>query len=230
MSGTSMDGIDISLIETDGNEKVFVITEKSYEYSNNYKNKLKNLAKLYYSKININNKKKENFVTKKFIRMINKFIKDNKINRNSIDYIGFSGQTIFHNPFKKKSIQLGSCKEIQKKIKIKVVGDFRDNDVQNGGQGAPIGAFYHKYIINKVSNNSAILNIGGISNISLIKDKKLIAFDMGPGNSLIDDLMLFFYKKNFDFNGKKAFKGKKNNKLLLEFKKIFSLKITIQNH
>ena len=114
MSGTSMDGIDISLIETDGNEKVFVITEKSYEYSNNYKNKLKNLAKLYYSKININNKKKENFVTKKFIRMINKFIKDNKINRNSIDYIGFSGQTIFHNPFKKKSIQLGSCKEIQK--------------------------------------------------------------------------------------------------------------------
>ena len=225
MSGTSMDGIDCSYIRTDGKNHVLIKIEKSYNYSNIYRNKLKKIISLYKLNKNINLLKYETLITKKFIEVINNFIKNNKINKSEINFIGLSGQTIFHDPKNKKTIQLGSCKEINKKLNIKVIGNFRDNDINNGGQGAPIGAFYHKYILDKFSKNSAIINIGGISNISFIKKNKLTSFDIGPGNSLIDDLVFYFFKKNFDINGSIAFKGKINNKIIKEFKKDIYFKL-----
>ncbi len=217
MSGTSMDGLDCSFIETDGEKYFSIIYEKTYYYSKNYKLKLNKIISLYNSnKRKLNKSRNQKFVTETFIHLINKFINQYKINKETIDFIGLSGQTIYHNPKKKKSIQYGSCRDIQKKFKINVIGDFRKNDIKNGGQGAPIGAFYHKYIIEKFAKDSAIINIGGISNISYVKNKNLYAFDIGPGNALIDDLMYFFYKKKFDYNGATASKGKANKKLIDE--------------
>ena len=210
MSGTSMDGLDFSLMETDGKKHISIICEKSYFYTNSYKYKLKKIIESYNLNKKTNKLQNQKLVTEKFIQLINKFIIEYKINKQTIDFIGLSGQTIYHNPKKKKTIQYGSCKDIQKKVKINVIGNFRKNDIKNGGQGAPIGAFYHKYIIETFSNNSAIINIGGISNISFLKNNKLFAFDVGPGNSLIDDLMMHFYKKNYDLNGKIAFTGNVN--------------------
>ena len=219
MSGTSMDGIDISFIETDGENYVSVICEKSYNYSNNYKRKLKKLI----NKVNlykIKNKKKieDTFITNKFISYINKFIKEEKISKSVIDFIGLSGQTIIHDPKNKISLQLGSCKIIQKKLKIKIIGNFRDEDIKKGGEGAPIGAFYHKYIIKKFKKKSVILNIGGIANITYYNKNKLIAFDIGPGNSIIDDLSFHFYKNFYDKNGEKALKGKINIDFIKKYK------------
>ena len=222
MSGTSMDGIDFSLIKTDGKNYTKIIFEKNYIYSNNYKRNLKKLIK-YLPKNKKNQyiycKKNENLVTKKFLTYIKKFISLKKIKNYKIDLIGLSGQTIIHNPKKKYSIQLGSGKEIYNKIKIPVVSEFRKNDLINGGQGAPIGSFYHKYILKSINKNAAIINIGGISNITYYKKNKLISFDMGPGNAIIDDLCYYFYKKNYDKNGLLASKGVEIINLLEKYKK-----------
>jgi len=219
MSGTSMDGLDCSFIETDGENFTSVIVEKSYHYPKIYKNKLKKIIQVYdFDNKKMSQHKDESFITKKFIQILKKFILDHRIDKKLVDLISVSGQTIYHNPRKKKSIQYGSCTEIQKKFKINVIGNFRKNDIKNGGQGAPIGAFYHKYIIETFAKNSAIINIGGVSNISFINNNKLFAFDLGPGNALIDDLMYYFFKKDCDLNGKIAFKGKINKKLINEFK------------
>jgi len=226
MSGTSMDGLDCSFIKTNGKNHVEIICEKTYRYSNIYRKELKKRAEEYnLKKINYKFLKDDIFFTNKIIEIINRFIKENKIRKSFIDFIGLSGQTVFHDPSNNISIQLGSARIIQKKLNIKVVGNFRENDIKNGGQGAPIGAYYHKYLINKISKKSVILNIGGVANITFIKNKKLIAFDVGPGNAIIDDLMYHFFKKNFDYNGNTAFKGKINKKLINDFKNNFYFKL-----
>ena len=229
MSGTSMDGIDCSYVRTDGVNFVSIINENSYKYSYNYRNKLKKIIK-YFNNIKSSKEKQdikkfENIVTNKFIQIIKKFIKDYNIKHSSIDYIGVSGQTVLHVPKYKKTIQLGLCKKIQKKLQIKIVGNFRENDIKKGGQGAPIGAFYHQYILNNYSSAAAIINLGGIANICYSDKKKLIAFDLGPANVLIDDLMHYFYNKNYDKNGNKAFKGNLDKKLIDFYKKDIFFKL-----
>jgi len=221
MSGTSMDGLDCSFMTTDGDNLVYIKFEKTYKYSQNYRNKLRKITKSLKKKrsTNINQYliNKEEIVTNKFIQIIKKFTKEYNIKYSSIDYIGISGQTIFHDPKNNKTIQLGSCKKIQKNLKLKIVGNFRENDIKNGGQGAPIAAFYHKYILKNFSPSSIILNLGGIANISVINKKKLIAFDVGTANALIDDLMYHFYKKNYDKDGKIAFKGRINKEIIYKY-------------
>ena len=211
MSGTSMDGVDLSLIRTDGLNNTKIILEKNYEYSKNYRRKIKNLIKNLpktRSSQFLYAKKNEKFITDSFLKYIKKFLQIIKLNKYKIDIIGLSGQTIFHNPSKKYSIQLGSGKEIYKKIKIPVISNFREKDLLNGGEGAPIGSFYHKSILKKIKEKACIINIGGISNITYANKDKLISYDMGPGNSLIDDLTIHFYGKNYDKNGLYASKGK----------------------
>ena len=135
MSGTSIDGLDCSFMTTDGENLVSIKFEKTYKYSQNYRNKLKKIIKYLNKKrlIKINQyaKNQEGIVTNKFIQIIKKFIKEYDIKYSSIDYIGISGQTVFHDPKNKKTIQLGSCKKIQKKLKLKIVGNFRENDIKN---------------------------------------------------------------------------------------------------
>ena len=220
MSGTSMDGVDFSLIKTDGVSNTEIIHEKQYKYPDKYRNKLKsiidNLPKSQKNQTTYA-KKNEKLITNEFLFYIKKFLKHIKPNLYKIELIGFSGQTIYHNPIKRYSIQLGSGKEIYKEINIPTISNFRQKDLLNGGQGAPIGSFYHKSIINKIKEKSCIINLGGISNITFTNKKKLISYDLGPANSLIDDLSDFFYKKNFDKDGSYASKGKKIDHILLEF-------------
>jgi len=222
MSGTSIDGLDCSFLTTDGENLVSIKFEKTYKYSENYRNKIKKIIKYFnnkkLTKINQYLKNKEEIVTNKFIQIIKKFTKEYNIKYSSIDYIGISGQTVLHNPRNKKTIQLGSCKKIQKILKLKIVGNFRENDIKNGGQGSPIAVFYHNYILKNFLTSSIILNLGGIANISFINKNKLIAFDVGPANVLIDDLMYHFYNKNYDKEGKIAFKGKINQKIINNYK------------
>ena len=129
MSGTSMDGIDCSYIKTDGKNFVSVINENSYKYSQNYRNKLIKIIKFLNTNKSLRKKKyikfHETIVTNKFIQIIKQFIKEYSIEYSSIDYIGISGQTVFHDPKNKKTIQLGSCKKIQKKLQLKIIGDFK---------------------------------------------------------------------------------------------------------
>ena len=222
MSGTSMDGIDISLIKTNGTDYVKVINEKSYNYSLKLQNKIKNIVEnkpIDESKIEKYFYNNENVINEIYINFIKKFLKQFKINIYFIHLISLSGQTVYHNPLKRISIQLGSGKVIANEFKIVTVSNLRDNDIKNKGQGAPIGSYYHKYILNKFDNKSIIINLGGIANFTGIKKRIVISSDIGPANCIIDDLSNYFFKKKFDRDGIFSTKGSINNKILNDFKK-----------
>ena len=218
MSGTSLDGIDISIITTNGVD--------IFEFGPNYFSKFsKDLAKKLLYILNI---KDELHLHKNFIKNLNlTFTKEYahtilKIIRNlDVDLIGFHGQTIYHDPYKKKSIQLGDGQLISNILNKQVIFNFRKNDLLNNGQGAPLAPIYHKFIIEDLNLDlpSCILNIGGISNITYWDGKDLIGFDTGPGNSLINDLMLKFFNEDFDRNGEVAFSGKILNDLIRKLMK-----------
>ena len=146
MSGTSIDGMDFSYIETNGTDIVKTIVGTSYKYTNQYKYNIKKFIKKIQFNNSISLKKIDLLVSKQFLKMTKKFMKEYNMKVKNIDYIGLSGQTILHKPDNKISIQLGSGIYLSKNLKINVVSDFRKNDILNGGQGAPIGAFYHQYL------------------------------------------------------------------------------------
>ena len=224
MSGTSVDGIDFSYLKTNGTNYVKIISGKSYEYNIKYRSKVKEFIRKIHTDVSISSIKMDLLISRQFLYMTNKFINEYNLDTSKIDYIGLSGQTIFHKPDKKISFQLGSGKFLSKHLNIKVIGNFRQNDILNGGQGAPIGAFYNQYLAKKLNMKVAFINIGGIANICYSYKKKLIAFDVGPGNSLIDDFMWLRLKKKFDKKGNLSFKGKLNKKIINEFLKNYFFK------
>jgi anhydro-N-acetylmuramic acid kinase len=140
--------------------------------------------------------------------------------QDEVDFVGFHGQTIFHNPEQKISKQLGDGKLMSQLVKKKIIYNFRQEDMINKGQGAPLTPIFHNLLSKKINENHQIdfpicfLNIGGISNITKIikKDEKLEdnieAFDSGPGNCMIDEWVRKNSKNNFDENGSIAKSGK----------------------
>ena len=204
MTGTSMDGIDISLVKTNGVELKRLNKNYFYKYSDKTKNKLNNILN---HTLGFNLKRKQdldNFITKEhFLALKDLDIID------KCDLIGFHGQTIYHNPLKKISIQLGDPKKLATMLNKNVVFNFRSNDIALGGHGAPLAPIYHKLIIEELNLKlpSCIINIGGISNLTYWDGKHLIGFDIGPGNALMDDYSSSIFNKNFDKDGIFASKG-----------------------
>ena len=204
MTGTSMDGIDISLVQTNGLDLKRLNKNYFYKYSFKTKNKLINIIK---DDIKFNLKRKkylDDFITDEHFLALRELDI-----LGACDLIGFHGQTIYHNPKKKFSIQIGNPKKLSQLLNKKVIFDFRSSDIDSGGQGAPLAPIYHKYIIEKSSLTlpTCILNIGGVSNITYWDGKNLIGFDTGPGNALMDDYMSVVLNKDFDQNGDVASEG-----------------------
>ena len=221
MSGTSMDGIDVSIIKSDGEVKFNGVLNKYFEYSDDFhKNLLSNRDKINNSEdLRIYTKELEVLekeITLFHAKVINEVIKEIDFN---IDIIGFHGQTIFHNADEKISKQLGDGSLLSQLVKKKVVYDFRQNDLINGGQGAPLTPIFHKLICQKIKIDMpiCILNLGGIANITAIESDKnstLISRDIGPGNCLIDEWMRKKTGKKFDKDGLTAKLGKINIAIL----------------
>ncbi|SVD74564.1 uncharacterized protein METZ01_LOCUS427418, partial [marine metagenome] len=152
MSGTSIDGIDASIIKSDGEQFIEIIDNIYLKYRNEQKAKLKKLINSCKSKNdliklsgNIKDVEKEitlhHFEACKLIAKKNRNVK--------IDLIGFHGQTIIHKPKDGYSIQIGDSKSLSKLTNTKIVSNFRQNDILNGGQGAPLAPLYHQLILNK---------------------------------------------------------------------------------
>ena len=187
MSGTSMDGINASLVKTDGE----ILEQTGYQKILNYNRTTVSLLKEYvfnYHKLK-NNKNVEYRLSNEIVSDHNNAITEiKKISRIEPDLVGFHGQTVFHNPRKKISIQIGDGYLLSKMCKIKVVSKFRQNDISNGGEGAPISPIYHKFLMQKFNLDlpCAFINIGGVSNITYWDGQTLIGFDLGPGNGLMD--------------------------------------------
>jgi anhydro-N-acetylmuramic acid kinase len=211
MTGTSMDGIDISLVQTNGLELKRLNKNYFYEYNIDTK---KELLDILNEDIDVNLKRKQyldEFVTNEhYLALKNLDVVE------KCDLIGFHGQTIYHNPENKTSIQLGNPKKLAKLLNKNVVSEFRSKDLKLGGQGAPLAPIYHKLIIEQFNLKlpSCILNIGGVSNLTYWDGNKLIGFDTGPGNGLMDNYMSVISEKHFDKNGDLASQGTPNKKII----------------
>lgn len=228
MSGTSADGIDIALIKTNGENQILLKSFGNYSFSKEFTKKMK---KNFTKKINKKNlKKKYKELEKEFTNLnylaIKEFLKKKKINKNNIDVIGFHGQTISHNPQQGYSYQLGDSKRLSNLLKIKVVANFRDNDIKYGGEGAPLTPIFHYYLTKKIKKKICFLNLGGIANITWIdhtKQKKgveeTLAYDVGPCCSLLDDWVSFKTNERYDNCGNYAKKGKPNLKIVQTYLK-----------
>ena len=222
MSGTSMDGVDVSIIKSDGFDNVELILDEYFEYDTDlYKqllsmrDKIKNSEDL--TKYSKELSDLERAITIFHAEKISKIEIKNGI---EIDLIGFHGQTIFHNPQINITKQLGDGNLLSQLLKKSVIYDFRQADIDNNGQGAPLTPIYHRLLVNNFlnKNNSAhpicIVNIGGISNATIINnlsdnlEDDLIAYDIGPGNCLIDEWIRNNSNLKFDEDGKIAKSGK----------------------
>ena len=224
MSGTSMDGVDASIVRSDGNREYSIKLDKYFEYVDEVRQKLINIrAKVLIAddlKVHSDEiKSLEREITLVHANIANEILETSKI---EIDLLGFHGQTIFHDPKKKITKQLGDGNLLSQLTKKLVVYDFRQNDLKNGGQGAPLAPIYHKLLAKtfkeegKIKLPIIILNIGGIANITSINENyKMISMDIGPGNCLIDKWIRVNSDKNFDKNGAVARSGK-INKFILE--------------
>jgi len=210
MSGTSGDGIDASVIETDGKTQYKVLKNQFFEYPFSITRQIHKL------KEEITNPN-ELLTHSKDIELIAEQITDyhanaanEMINKHDIDLIGFHGQTIYHNSDQKISKQIGSGEKLSKITKKTVICNFRENDLNNGGEGAPLAPIFHKLLVkqNKIKIPVSIINIGGISNITSINNNfTMYSRDIGPGNCLIDKWIRLKSKEKYDEKGSIARSG-----------------------
>ncbi len=221
MSGTSLDGIDASIIKSDGENSLDIIDNKYFNYPEGFRKRLSSFI------LNINNRVdiEENISTYKSLerdltlyhsKISKKIIGENKLN---IQLIGFHGQTIIHKPKDGYSIQMGDANLLSQELKEKVINNFRANDIKNGGEGAPLTPVYHKLLINKfkINNPTIILNIGGISNYTYYFNDTLAAKDIGPGNVLMDGYLKKTKGIDYDKNGDIALSGNINIDIINQF-------------
>ena len=221
MSGTSMDGVDASIIKSNGEDKYEVVFDQYFKYEEEIyeelveiRNKISSSKDLQVNSIILAEieRKITLFHASVCKQMISNYSSD-------IDLIGFHGQTIFHNANEKISKQLGDANLLSGLLKKKVVYNFRKNDLLNGGQGAPLTPIFHQLLVNQnqIGLPACILNVGGIANITMITSKNfsdLKSFDIGPGNCLLDEWTRRNSSKRFDKNGELALAGKTDEIIL----------------
>lgn len=212
MSGTSSDGIDASIIKTNGRDIYESLNDYYFEYPdeiicsfNELKDKIKDEKDLIRFNSQIND------LERKYTLLNSQFIKEILFEtKPDFELIGFHGQTIYHNAEKKISKQIGNADLLSKLTKKKVVFEFRKNDLLNGGQGAPLTPIFHKIIAKNLNLFPCIfLNLGGISNVTtLMEPNKFTATDLGPGMCLIDKWVRLNSNEKFDKDGKIGSNGK----------------------
>jgi len=230
MSGTSMDGVDASIIHSDGTTKYEAISNKYFEYNKKLHKNLTSIRDKISSSKDLKALQNElKFIEKEItlfhVKAVNEIIRKSKKN---IDFIGFHGQTIFHSAKEKISKQLGDGDLLSKHTKKTVIYNFRQNDLKNGGQGAPLTPIFHKLLKNKykIKLPLIILNIGGVANVTFIDVRdNMSSYDIGPGNCLIDQWIRINSKNNYDKDGKIASLGKINKDILIQALKNFKQKV-----
>jgi anhydro-N-acetylmuramic acid kinase len=194
MSGTSMDGIDVALVRTDGDRKLERGPSRSYPYDDDMRGQLKRAME---EAAGLEDrtarpgslKAVEKEITERHAAAVEEFLKATGTDKRSVDVIGFHGQTVLHRPEQRLTVQLGDAALLARLTGCEVVGDLRAADVAAGGQGAPLAPVYHRALAMRLPQRPvAFVNIGGVANVTWIGgDGELLAFDTGPGNALMDD-------------------------------------------
>lgn len=215
MSGTSLDGVDVAMIETDG-KKVKAFGPSGYRpYTDRERGLLRQALT---EAVHLPQRdarpgilaEAERAVTMAHAEAVAAFTAQNRITREDIDIVGFHGQTVLHRPERRLTVQIGDGPALARAIHIPVMHDFRAADVEAGGQGAPFVPVYHRALAQSLDREGPIVvvNIGGVSNITYIDGSDtLIACDTGPGNALLDDFMFRVMSQRFDCEGRMAAQG-----------------------
>lgn len=207
ISGTSMDGIDIAIVETDGREHVRTGAGATMPYPPDLRADL--LALLEDPSIAERDPlyALEQRVTDAFTQAIRDFLAKEKIAPETLDLIGLHGQTVYHRPEKRFTRQLGLGGVMAGALGVPVVDGFRQADVASGGHGAPFAPLYHVALASKLEKPLMVLNWGGVGNVTYIGEDSVIAFDTGPASAMIDDLVLRKFGKPYDAGGAIAKSG-----------------------
>lgn len=217
MSGTSMDGVDVALIETNGE----IITELGPVMGFAYDPPERQLLReaIDWAKAITRRDDRsgvlavaEQMVTARHASVVRTFLDSKGIDPASIDIVGFHGQTVLHRPEAGFTVQLGDGRQLAKALNLRVVYDFRADDMEENGQGAPLVPIFHKALAlhAQLELPAVFVNIGGIANVTFVADagpEKLLAFDTGPGNSLLDDWSMLHTGEPMDRGARLALSG-----------------------
>jgi len=210
MSGTSMDGIDAALIETDGTRVLRFGPAITTPYEPPFRERLRAILGGQGDVAGV-----ERDLTDLHAAAVGELLAGAPVARDTVRVIGFHGHTILHAPAARRTWQIGDGARLADAVGIDVVGDLRQADVAAGGQGAPLAPVYHLALSADLDRPLAVLNIGGVANVTWIgPGEQLVAFDTGPGNALIDDWMLRRTGVAVDRDGRAAGAGRANEAAL----------------
>ena len=223
MSGTSLDGIDIAMIETDGKSSIKRLSSAGIDYPDDFRARLRRALADAAGLASRTDRPGclaavEDELTRRHAEAVLRFIGDKALQPFAIDVIGFHGQTVWHDPGKRITVQLGDGALLARRTGIDVAYDLRAADIAAGGQGAPLVPVYHQALAARLPERPvAFLNVGGVANVTYVGGNgALIAFDTGPGNALIDDFVRERTGQSHDVEGGLAQAGKVDEDALVE--------------
>ena len=215
MSGTSMDGVDVALIETDG-ERILSLGPSGYRPYSDAERATLRRALTDAAKLTARDQRPgaladaERLVTEVHRDAVQQFVAEHKIAPGDVTVVAFHGQTVLHRPVDRLTVQIGDGASLARSLAMPVVSDLRGADVAAGGQGAPLVPAYHRALVRALKREGpvVVVNIGGVANITYVDGDTLIACDTGPGNALLDDFMLRMTGSSVDRDGATAARGK----------------------
>jgi len=214
MSGTSQDGVDVALIDTDGEAIAQFGATACRPYTKAERTLLRRATA---AAANLTERtarpdiiaKAEALVNDAHAEAVQAFLTTNDLTPGNLAAVGFHGQTLLHRPERGLTVQIGDGRALAARLGIPVVYDFRAADVAAGGQGAPLAPIFHRALVRQSSREPpvAVLNLGGVANVTFIDGDELIACDTGPGNALLDDFLRLRTGRPLDTDGRKAAAG-----------------------
>jgi anhydro-N-acetylmuramic acid kinase len=215
MSGTSLDGIDAALVDL-SNDKVSLLDFHYQAFSTEFREQIKAISQADQTILLKNYGCLDSQLGCLFAEAAQALLAKSDTAANSILAIGSHGQTVYHAPDGEFgfSLQIGDPNRIAELTGITTISDFRRRDIAVGGQGAPLVPAFHQAVFADPRHTRAIVNIGGIANITLLADKEILGFDTGPGNTLLDLWCQQHCQQSFDYNGDWASKGEVHMELL----------------
>jgi anhydro-N-acetylmuramic acid kinase len=215
MSGTSLDGIDVAALTTDGEALVVAGPAATFSYPGGFRERLRGVLGAARPPAEIAAVEAE--LTRLHAAAVARFRE--RFPQTAIDLVGFHGHTILHRPDERRTWQIGDGALLARLTGIDVVCDFRSADVAAGGQGAPLVPLYHAALAAGLEKPLAVLNLGGVGNLTWIGKApgEILAFDTGPGNALIDDWVRRHTGLAADFDGALARAGQVSDAHVLRF-------------
>jgi anhydro-N-acetylmuramic acid kinase len=214
ISGTSMDGIDVAVIRTDGGAHVEAGAGASYPYEAALRDELRQVIAAPEIAEHASLEALETRVTRAHAGAINRFMREQALDRAGVDVIGLHGQTVFHRPERRFTRQLGLGALAAELTGIATINRFRHADVAAGGEGAPLVPLYHQALASGFAQPLMVLNLGGVANVTYLDGDTVIAFDTGPASALLDDFVHRRTGLPFDADGRLSGAGRVDRQIL----------------